>query len=102
MITNIGCVSQVVEKTISVSAKPQVDFLPATVRCLDKPFSITDQSLPGSNSTFSILTTWQWEYDGISDPQTTTSTNPTKTYIAKTSTIQIIRKLINGLFGFKF
>lgn len=90
LITNIGCVSQVVDTTISVSAKPRIDFIPAAVRCLDKPFSITDQSIPGSNSSFSTLTTWQWEYDGVKDAQTTTSSNPLKTYSVKTADVKLL------------
>lgn len=90
LITNIGCVSQVVDTVISVSAKPKIDFIPAAVRCLDKPFSITDQSIPGSASTFSALTTWQWEYDGIKESQNSTSTNPVKSYTVKNATVKLL------------
>jgi gliding motility-associated-like protein len=90
LITNIGCVSQVVDTILSVSAKPKIDFIPAPIRCLDKPFSITDQSLPGSNTTFSALTTWQWEYDGIKDAQTTSSSNPLRTYSVKNAAVKLL------------
>ncbi len=90
LITNIGCVSQIVDTTILVSAKPKIDFLPAVVRCLDKPFNLTDQSLPGTSSTYSTLTSWQWEYDGVKDPQSTASTNPLKTYTVKDAIVKLL------------
>lgn len=90
LITNIGCISEQVDTIISVSAKPKIDFIPAAVRCLDKPFIITDQSIPGSNSTFSALSTWQWEYDGIKDAQTTSSSNPLKTYSIKSANVKLL------------
>ena len=90
LITNIGCVSQIVDTVLEVSAKPKINFSPDVIRCLDKPFSITDQSTPGSNSTFSILKTWQWEYDGIKENQTLSSTNPTKTYTVKNATVKLL------------
>jgi gliding motility-associated-like protein len=90
LITNIGCVSQIVDTTILVSAKPKIEFLPAVVRCLDKPFDLTDQSLPGSSSTYSTLTSWQWEYDGVKDPQSTASTNPLKTYTVKDAIVKLL------------
>ena len=96
LITNIGCVSQVVDTVLSVSVKPNINFTPAAVRCLDKPFSITDQSTPGSNSSFSALTTWQWEYDGVKDPQTTTSSNPLKTYSVKTADVKLLVSTSTG------
>ena len=90
LITNIGCVSQIVDTTVLVSAKPKIDFLPAVVRCLDKPFNLTDQSLPGSSSTYSTLTSWQWEYDGVKDPQSTASINPLKTYTVKDAIVKLL------------
>ncbi|MFM1794267.1 MAG: hypothetical protein RL642_652 [Bacteroidota bacterium] len=90
LITNIGCVSQQVDTVINVSAKPKIDFIPDAVRCLEKPFTLKDQSLPGSASTFSVLSNWQWEYDGIKDPQTLVSTNPTKTYAVKDATVKLL------------
>jgi gliding motility-associated-like protein len=90
LITNIGCVSQVVDTTFSVSAKPKIDFIPAAVRCLDKPFTLTDQSIPGSNSTFSTLANWQWEFDGIKDALSNVSINPAKTYDVKNASIKLL------------
>lgn len=90
LITNIGCVSQVVDTTFSLSAKPKIDFLPAAVRCLDKPFTLTDQSLPGSNSTFSTLAKWQWEFDGIKDAISNVSINPAKSYAVKNASIKLL------------
>lgn len=90
LITNIGCVSQVVDTTFSVSAKPNIDFLPAAVRCLDKPFTLTDLTTPGSNSTFSTLANWQWEFDGIKDAVSNVSINPAKTYDVKNATIKLL------------
>jgi hypothetical protein len=90
LITNIGCVSQIVDTSILVSAKPKIEFLPAVVRCLNKPFNLTDQSLPGSNSTFAALTSWQWEYDGIKEAQTNASVNPIKTYDVKNASVKLL------------
>jgi gliding motility-associated-like protein len=90
LITNIGCVSQYVDTTIYVSAKPKIDFLPDDVRCIGKAFVLTDKSIPGSNSTFSKLTTWQWEADDIKENQTNISTNFTKTYDVKDATIKLL------------
>ena len=90
LITNIGCVSQFVDTAISVSAKPKIDFLPDDVRCIGKAFVLTDKSIPGSNSTFSKLTSWQWEADDIKENQTNLSTNFTKTYDVKDATIKLL------------
>lgn len=90
LITNIGCISTEVDTTISVSQKPTVSFLLDPIRCLDKPFTITDQSIAGSNSTFSTLSSWQWEYDGVKDPQSTTSINPSKTYTVKDALVKLL------------
>jgi gliding motility-associated-like protein len=90
LITNIGCVSQYVDTTIYVSAKPKIDFLPDDVRCIGKAFVLTDKSIPGSNSTFSKLTSWQWEADDIKENQTNLSTNFTKTYDVKDATIKLL------------
>ncbi len=90
LITNIGCISEVVDTVIAVSAKPKIDFLPDLVRCLDKPFTINDQSTPGSNSTFSTLRTWQWEFDGSKEDQTLSSTNPVKSYTVKNATVKLL------------
>lgn len=90
LITNIGCISQVVDTTFSISAKPKIDFLPDAIRCLNKSFNLRDQSVPGSSSNFSTLVSWQWEYDGIKDAKTTISTSPTKTYAAKNAAIKLL------------
>lgn len=90
LITNIGCVSEIVDTTISLSAKPKIDFIPDAIRCLGKSFTVTDKSTAGSSSVFSTLASWQWEYDGVKELQTNVSSNPTRNYITKDAAIKLI------------
>jgi gliding motility-associated-like protein len=90
LITNIGCVSAVIDTTIAVSPRPAIAFLADAVRCLDKSFTITDKSSAGSASTFAALKSWQWEFDGLKDASTLISTSPSKTFTQRTALVKLL------------
>lgn len=90
LITNIGCVSDLMDTTLELSARPKPNFTPDAIKCLQKDFAVKDAALPGSTTTFSALTKWQWQLDGVYNAVTTSPTDLTLNLNQPSTTIKMI------------
>jgi gliding motility-associated-like protein len=68
IITDIGCVSDTVTKTIEINALPVADFTFSIPNCVTKDITISDASTSASGS----ITKWSWDLaDGTKQVKTT-------------------------------
>ncbi|MBM3444188.1 MAG: PKD domain-containing protein [Bacteroidetes bacterium] len=90
LITNIGCVSDIMDTTIVLSARPKPEFTPDAIRCLQKDFAVKDASQPGSTTSFSVIQKWKWQLNGIYQAETAAPTDLTLNSNNPTSTLKMI------------
>ena len=77
VITDIGCISPDSASIVNLSGKPKLGFSTAEIRCLDKPFVLTDTTKPfGSASLKKFL----WKFDGKAEDTTFQPSNPEKVF----------------------
>jgi gliding motility-associated-like protein len=77
VITDIGCISPDSVTTVNLSGKPIIDFAVDAIRCLDKPFTVTDKTKPFGTA---LLSKFLWKFDGASTDTLLESSNPQKTF----------------------
>lgn len=70
-ITDIGCLSDTVKKTVELAALPNANFTLSPVHCQDTLITFTDQS----NVTGGTLVKWAWDF-GDNTGAVTTNNNP--------------------------
>jgi gliding motility-associated-like protein len=76
IITDVGCISDTVPKTIVLSDPPVADFIISTPNCVNKANTFTDASTsPGS-----AIVKWYWDF-GDGSPVITATTNAAQTHI---------------------
>ena len=78
-ITDVGCLSDTLTKTVTVFAPPAAAFTAAPA-CLNKAVTFTDHSTAAAGST---IIKWYWNFGDNSTPVVATSNNPVQhTYTA--------------------
>ena len=77
IITDIGCVSPDSISVVNLSGKPKIGFSAADVRCLDKPFLITDTTKSYGTA---ALIKFIWKFDGTAADTAFESYNPVKAF----------------------
>ncbi len=73
VITDIGCLSDTIPKTISVFQPPNAAFSLAAAACLNKPVTFNDQSTATGGAT---IVKWYWNFGDNTPPLTATNNNP--------------------------
>jgi gliding motility-associated-like protein len=88
-VNSVGCISDEVSKTISITSKPIANFTFSSIRCIDTDITFTD----ASTSQVGSITKWTWNLDdGKGDIVATTNAQQTTKYTStggKTVSLQV-------------
>lgn len=99
IITDIGCISDQANLNVPLTATPSPEFDFAPIRCLDKPFLLTDKSKAIGNSN---LENWTWEYTNVPGAtndvydKNSSSRNPLKTFSQASVNVRLTVKNNTG------
>lgn len=99
VITDIGCISEEASINVPLTATPSPEFDFAPIRCLDKPFLLTDKSKAIGNSN---LENWTWEYTNVPGAtndvydKNSSSRNPLKTFSQASVNVRLTVKNNTG------
>ncbi len=84
-ISDIGCASDEVSKTVSLTAKPNASFTYSAIRCVDTDIQFTDASTTASGS----IAKWTWNLDNGAGSYTVTTNAVQTTRYATTGSRRV-------------
>ncbi|MFI5188559.1 MAG: PKD domain-containing protein, partial [Chitinophagales bacterium] len=95
VITDIGCLSDTVKKTVAISVPPLANFAVSSPACEDKVLTFTDQSSAASGPS---ITKWTWNFgDGSPQVVATNGNVQPHTYISfGTNTASLLVETASG------
>lgn len=95
LITDIGCFSDTIQKTVTISLPPEAKFMVSTPACENKALSFTDQSSVASGP---AITKWTWNFgDGTQQIVSTNGNVQSHVYTtAGTNTATLIVETTGG------
>ncbi len=94
VITDIGCLSDTVDKKVLLSESPVAKFNTAIPNCVGKSISFTD----GSTTTGAALIKWYWDF-GDGSPQIITANNSTQSHIYNSAGTYFVKLKVETATG---